>query len=432
MSLNSYHNNTNTNYMAQENLEVEQGHITSEMEKKMDFEQREDENNVYYIVRTSDRPKAGSLAVKSVETIKAQRKAQEEAGIPAGLVSHERDLYNPKALFPEIGRPESYPMVEKPRVAVRFVRHLFDMFSNDQVKPEFQTAYREKAAALLDELQITPEDTLVILESATGTVYATSSDGPQIVTEKALDANDKKDTPYKYLTGGKPMWRPDEVVPGAFLQRVRQTTNVFRDVCKERGIDFKNVLDGDEKEAGPETVEVRGMMREFDYDYRMIYIMLKFLVNNLERDAAKNEGREPKLPYPEVVGIPFPYEAATMYDLVEMYKYGGPYEVESATVARGLRALDAIKRIDKEDLDLREGDSNKRKGRLVVIVGGHGQTLSGFSSIIGKATASSEKAENGMPFVQINNGGVVKVDIGYDDNGKAVEEWTFTKSKDKK
>lgn len=409
--------------MATENLEIKTEQKEEIVGKKFE------EINGSYVVRTYNRPKAGSLAVKSVEMIKAQRSAQEEAGIPAGLVSHERDLYDPKALFPEIGKREDYPMVGEPRVAVRFVRHLFDIFSNDQVKPEFQVAYKDKAAALLDELHITPEDIVVILESATGTVYATPINGPQTVTEKPLGVNDKKDTPYQYLTGDKPMWRPDEVVPGAFLQRVKQTTNVFREICKERGVAFKNVLDGDEAEAGSRTVEVRGMLREFDYDHRMIYIMLKFLVNNIERDAAKRENREPKLPYPEVVGIPFPYEAAAMYDLVEMYKYGGPYEVESATVARGLRALDAIEAIDREDKDLPENNPDKRKGRLIVIAGGHGQTLSGFSSIIGKATSITEDGKDGMPFVQIKNGDVVKVDIGYDKNGKTVEEWTFTPTK---
>jgi hypothetical protein len=320
------------------------------------------------------RPPVFSRRVKSAQEMLDQTKAQVELGLDQP--AHFKDKIDYKKMLPVIGSPESIPM-PSPKLEVAMVRHL--KHKDNVVPGEERNAFLPRIEELLKDLEITEHSKVFLI---------TSSVSEFDVTSGQLEIR----------------------------SRTEDTAKAIGEVLTERGIRYSyNNIDNSDEGFGGTTLKVRDGLREFEEDSRLFGEAIgKFLANI----AAKKEGRE--LPYPDsAYSMPPSAYASEAPDLKDLMEKTGVKEMSSATVARGLSAMDALEfHFLEQDQYLGEAVD-----KVVVLMVGHGQFMTDLSEAVQVAT------DKKFPILFANNGAYWRINAAKDANGEFVEEWIVEESK---
>jgi len=303
------------------------------------------------------------------------RMAQDHPERAVSYSSYKRAGYDVDRLLGDFGGPQSVERVEgAPQVVVVHVRHL--AHEGDVAGAEDREKFRGRAETLVDELHLDDGETMVCVMASSASSF--------VAEEGGIRRN----------------------------SRTESTLDVIRDVLRERGVRF---IDGGLSpqdtiaEGGSTSLRFRSSLDEFPVADTMT--MREAARRAAANKKAASEGAP--LPYPDDPSKPpTPYASLTS-DLELVEEKTGISEVGSATVARGLRGLDALAEYYLDGDGMPSGIQ-----RVVVIAGRHGQFNSG---ILGSFTDITRR---GFPLIFAGNGSYFTTTIERDQDGRVVETYT--------
>lgn len=335
--------------------------------EKPDFKPKVEklEDGERFTIRIRRKP-VSSRQVKSANEIFEQHNRQIAEGLEPA--SHRADIYDYKKMLTSVGSPESMEMPE-PKLEIVMVRHL--PHKDNSVSAEDVEAYQPKVEQLIDDLDITENSVVYLVPSSTKKF---------INTEEGIGVK----------------------------SRTVDTVRAIAAVFEKKGINYiYDDIDSTKDRIGATTLRVKEGIREFGEDTEKFnQAMMKFQANL----KARQEKRP--LPYPDQAYDKHPsVYASEASDLKDLRDKTGIEEMSSATVARGLSAIDAL-----EFYFLKENNVPKEVDKVVVILVGHGQFVTNISEALFEAT------DGNFPVILAGNGGYWRLKAGVDGQGDVVEE----------
>jgi hypothetical protein len=319
-------------------------------------------------IKTADEKKAQMSNHEDLRTALANTSRND-----LSYADYSRDTYDYNALMPNVGSPDSIEVApESPRLVVANVRHL--AHQDNQVTPETQATFHERAENLVEDLGITEKSLVFVVASNAKSIEA----GPT----------------------------PEETTVHS---RTESTLDVVRDILDERGIAHLDDTFGVDGSAAP---LLDGQFRTSLDEFRIsnTYVNADAAAQTKANSEATAKGEA--LPYPGAPSAPPTVYASDAPNLQDLELRTGMEEVASATVARGLKGFDLL-----EDYFLRGGNIPEGVDRVVVIAGRHGQFCTDISEALLVATGKNH------PIAFATNGSYSLMEAQLTPDGSVAEDY---------